>query len=51
MFTDSGIFSLRNILEVSLFFIIGIPIIYLLKKYFERRNRNTTNQKETGKNQ
>jgi hypothetical protein len=30
---EIGIFSLRNIIEVSLFFIIGVPVIYIIRKY------------------
>ena len=33
------IFTARNIIQVSLFFIIGIPIAYIIEKYFSKRKK------------
>jgi hypothetical protein len=32
-----SIFSFRNVVVVCLFFIIGIPVIYIIKKYLFKR--------------
>lgn len=34
-----NMFSIQNIFEVSLFFIIGVPVLILLKKMFSKKNQ------------
>ena len=32
--SGDSIFSAKNIKKVSLFFIIGVPVVYIIEKYF-----------------